>query len=466
MFQRWSTKKSRLPVAGLLFMLALAVTFMVLYDERSIHHDNTNREQDLQETSTLTSFVHPNLPSRNDLEVLDRFSRCNSTNEYSGKKMEWVDHSCSGQGSDFVAAKENICDVFSGKWVFDNSSSYPLHKESDCPYMSEQLACEKYGRPYLEYQHWRWQPHPPCNLKRWNVTEMWEMLMGKRMMFSVIPRDKQSMSTNAHLTIFKAEDYNATVEFLWAPFLVESKSDDPVYRKLDERIIRPDSVLKHAAMWQHADILIFNTYLWWRQLRPVKIQWSSREKGSCKEVKGAEGMEMAIGLFVWLPQRLRNEQQLSLLTLPPPLTLPLPLPLTPKPAATKQTGLMNTWAHWISSNIDPNKKRVFFVTMSPIHIYGNNQIYIYMSREWNPGSEGNCYGEKKPIEEESYWGSGSDIPTMRMVERVLRRLGPKVSVLNITQLSDYRKDGHPSVKNHWCVPGVPDVWNQLLFHFL
>ncbi|CAN6870531.1 unnamed protein product [Brassica oleracea] len=183
-------------------------------------------------------------------------------------------------------------------------------------------------------------------------------------------------------------------------------------------------------MWQHADILIFNTYLWWRQLRPVKIQWSSREKGSCKEVKGAEGMEMA----------------------------------------------MNTWAHWISSNVDPNKKRVFFVTMSPIHIY-----------EWNPGSEGNCYGEKKPIEEESYWGSGSDIPTMRMVERVLRRLGPKVSVLSITQLSDYRKDGHPSVYrkfweplnderlknpasyadcNHWCVPGVPDVWNQLLFHFL
>lgn len=109
------------------------------------------------------------------------------------------------------------------------------------------------------------------------------------------------------------------------------------------------------------------------------------------------------------------------------------------------------------------------------------------SREWNPGSEGNCYGEKKPIEEESYWGSGSDIPTMKMVKRVLDRLGPKVSVINITQLSEYRKDGHPSVyrkfweplnedrlKNpasysdctHWCVPGVPDVWNQLLFQFL
>lgn len=76
---------------------------------------------------------------------------------------------------------------------------------------------------------------------------------------------------------------------------------------------------------------------------------------------------------------------------------------------------------------------------------------------------------------------------MRMVKRVLKRLGPKVSVINITQLSEYRKDGHPSVYRkfweplnqdrlnkpasysdctHWCVPGVPDVWNQLLFHFL
>ncbi|CAH8382953.1 unnamed protein product [Eruca vesicaria subsp. sativa] len=453
MLQRWSTKKSRLPLVGLLFMLALVVTFMVLYNQCSIHH--TNREQDLLETSTLTSSVHPNLPPRNNLEVLDRFSQCNSTNEYSGKKIGWFDHDTSGQGSaDFVAAaapkeEDNICDVFSGKWVFDNSSSYPLHKGSDCPYMCDQLACEKYGRPDLEYQHWRWQPHPPCNLKRWNATEMWEMLRGKRMMFvgdslnrnqwvsmvcllqSIIPRDKQSMSTNAHITIFKAEDYNATVEFLWAPFLVESNSDDPVYRKLDERIIRPDSVLKHASKWQHADILIFNTYLWWRR-RPVKIQWSSKEKGSCEEVNGAEGMEMA----------------------------------------------MNAWAHWIFNNIDPNTKRVFFVTMSPTHI---------RSGDWNPGSEGNCYGEKKPIEEESYWGSGSDIPTMRMVERVLRRLGPKVSVLNITQLSEYRKDGHSSVYrkfweplsdeslknpasyadcNHWCLPGVPDVWNQLLFHFL
>ncbi|KAF3772408.1 trichome birefringence-like 1 protein [Nymphaea thermarum] len=57
-----------------------------------------------------------------------------------------------------------------------------------------------------------------------------------------------------------------------------------------------------------------------------------------------------------------------------------------------------------------------------------------------------------------------------------------ISYLNITKMSDYRKDGHPSFYmkpklsaeerkalpkaqdcNHWCLPGVPDSWNELLY---
>lgn len=56
------------------------------------------------------------------------------------------------------------CDLFSGRWVFDNVS-YPLYSERQCTYMSDQLACEKFGRRDLEYQNWRWQPHQ-CNLPR------------------------------------------------------------------------------------------------------------------------------------------------------------------------------------------------------------------------------------------------------------------------------------------------------------
>lgn len=79
---------------------------------------------------------------------------------------------------------------------------------------------------------------------------------------------------------------------------------------------------------------------------------------------------------------------------------------------------------------------------------------------------------------------------MRMVEETVERLSNKgvdVQILNITQLSEYRKDGHPSIYRkfwddlgkervanpsgysdctHWCLPGVPDVWNELLYAFI
>lgn len=57
------------------------------------------------------------------------------------------------------------CDYFSGKWVFDNKT-YPLYKEKECSFMSDQLACEKFGRKDLSYQYWRWQPHH-CDLLRY-----------------------------------------------------------------------------------------------------------------------------------------------------------------------------------------------------------------------------------------------------------------------------------------------------------
>lgn len=93
--------------------------------------------------------------------LLDRFSTCNSTSEYSGKRIRWGDSKVEKGRRKSLES----CDVFAGKWVFDRES-YPLYNESDCPYMSDQLACHKHGRSDLGYQHWRWQPHD-CNLKRY-----------------------------------------------------------------------------------------------------------------------------------------------------------------------------------------------------------------------------------------------------------------------------------------------------------
>lgn len=77
---------------------------------------------------------------------------------------------------------------------------------------------------------------------------------------------------------------------------------------------------------------------------------------------------------------------------------------------------------------------------------------------------------------------------MKIVGDVLSRVGDKVTLLNITQLSEYRKDGHTTVYGerrgklltkeqradprnygdciHWCLPGVPDTWNEILYAYL
>lgn len=55
----------------------------------------------------------------------------------------------------------------------------------------------------------------------------------------------------------------------------------------------------------------------------------------------------------------------------------------------------------------------------------------------------------------------------------------KPQFLNITYLTELRRDGHPSSHreqgtppsapqdcSHWCLPGVPDAWNELLYAHL
>ena len=58
------------------------------------------------------------------------------------------------------------------------------------------------------------------------------------------------------------KEYNATVEFYWAPFLLESNSDNAFAHRIPDRIVRKGSINKHGKNWKGADILVFNTYLW------------------------------------------------------------------------------------------------------------------------------------------------------------------------------------------------------------
>lgn len=87
-----------------------------------------------------------------------------------------------------------------------------------------------------------------------------------------------------------------------------------------------------------------------------------------------------------------------------------------------------------------------------------------------------------------HWGSGSDKRMMNVMDSVAEKMKVPVTFINITQLSEYRVDGHTSIYTetqgelltedqkadplhhadciHWCLPGVPDTWNQILFAHL
>lgn len=67
--------------------------------------------------------------------------------------------------------------------------------------------------------------------------------------------------------------------------------------------------------------------------------------------------------------------------------------------------------------------------------------------------------------------AGEVPPALEVVKQVLSTISKSIHLLDITTLSQLRKDGHPSSYNgfkgmdctHWCVAGLPDIWNQLLY---
>ncbi|KAJ6311962.1 hypothetical protein OIU77_013667 [Salix suchowensis] len=339
------------------------------------------------------------------------------------------------------------CDLFSGRWVWDDSTR-PLYEESECPYIQPQLTCQEHGRPDKDYQHWRWQPHG-CDLPSFNATLMLETLRGKRMMFvgdslnrgqyvsmvcllhRLIPEDQKSMETFGSLTVFTAKEYNATIEFYWAPFLLESNSDDAVIHRVSERIVRRGSINKHGKNWKGVDIIVFNTYLWWMTGLDIKILQGSFEDETKDIVE-----------------------------------------LSPEDAYRMA---MKSMLRWVRKNMNRKNTRVFFTSMSPTH---------QKSIDWGGEPGRSCYSETSPVDNATYWGSDCRRSIMEVIGDVFSKSKFPITFLNITQLSNYRKDAHTSIYKkqwspltpeqianpvsyadcvHWCMPGLQDTWNELLF---
>ncbi|PIA32319.1 hypothetical protein AQUCO_04500134v1 [Aquilegia coerulea] len=340
-------------------------------------------------------------------------------------------------------ANQTKCNLFVGSWVRDNT--YPIYQSSNCPMIDPEFNCQMYGRPDSDYQRYRWRPIN-CELPRFNGIEFLNKMRGKTIMFvgdSLGRNQWQSLicmisATVSHtpyqitrgdpLSTFKFLEYGVSVSFYRAPYLVDI---DTLQGK---RILRLEDISGNANNWRNVDVLSFNSGHWW--IHKGGLQgWDYIESG------GAYYQDM---------DRL----------------------------VAFERG-MRTWSRWVDGNIDRSRTKVFFQSISPTH---------YNPLEWNgaPVSKvgggivsKNCYGETLPLSGELYPGAYPD--QMKVVQAVMNSMHNPAYLLDITMLSELRKDGHPSIYSgdlnpgqradpsksadcsHWCLPGLPDTWNQLFY---
>ncbi|KAF3575919.1 hypothetical protein DY000_02035206 [Brassica cretica] len=315
------------------------------------------------------------------------------------------------------------CNLFQGRWVFD--ASYPFYDSSTCPFIDGEFDCLKFGRPDRQFLKYSWQPDS-CTIPRYRHTNVCGI--SRR---DVVARLVRILGANCHAPGFDArrsgtahpvikcgtgcwalspaQEYGVTIYLYRTPYLVD------ITKESVGRVLNLGTIEGGADVWKDMDILVFNSWHWWLH-KGVELQgWDYIRNGS---------------------SLIRDMDRLD--------------------AFNKG---LTTWAQWVDQNVNISQTRVFFQGISPTH---------YVGKEWNE-PRNNCNGQLKPLSGSTY--PGGSLAAASIVSRVLSSMKTPVYLLDITTLSQLRKDAHPSTYgaaggsdcSHWCLPGLPDIWNQLLY---
>ncbi|XP_075653038.1 protein trichome berefringence-like 7 [Castanea sativa] len=328
------------------------------------------------------------------------------------------------------------CNVFEGSWIYDKN--YPLYDASKCPFVERGFNCLANGRKDGGYAKWRWQPKN-CDIPRFNARIILEKFRGKRVVFvgdslsrtqweSLIcllmtgVKDKNTVyevkghkiTKNIRFLGVLFSSFNLRIDFYRSVFLVQHGRAPRLAPKWVKTALRLDKLDDISHEWIDSDVLIFNSGHWWTKSRLFHEMRCYFQVGNS-------------------------------------LNLAMPVNSGFKRA-------LESWASWAETMINTNRTRVFFRTFESTHWSG---------KKWNA-----CKVTQRPWSKTNGRERSS---VSEIIIKVVKKMRIPVTLMHVTPMCAFRSDGHvgrwsdnPNVPDcsHWCLPGVPDTWNEILLTLL
>ncbi|KAJ7945217.1 Protein trichome birefringence-like [Quillaja saponaria] len=337
-----------------------------------------------------------------------------------------------------------VCNYAKGRWVAD--SRRPLYSGFGCKqWLSPMWSCRLTQRPDFSFEGYRWLPQN-CDMPEFERFAFLRKMQDKTIAFIGDSLGRQQFQSLMCMAsggegspevenvdweyglvkprgairpdgwAYRFPKTNTTILYYWSASLTDLQPlniTDPA-TNVAMHLDRPPAFMRRFLHW--FDVLVLNTGHHWNRGKLNANRWVMYVNGKPNQDKNLADIPNAKNFTIFSIVRWLDSQ----------------LPLQPR-------------------------LQVFFRTISPRHFFNG---------DWNNG--GTC-DNTTPLSggSEVVQDGSSDL----VVEAALN--GTKVKILDITAISELRDEAHMSRYTdrgtlnvsdclHWCLPGIPDAWNELL----